>query len=162
MKAMFPGSFDPITNGHLDVIARGSRMFDELVVAIMTNSSKYALFSTEEKMMMVTDAVRPYSNVKVVAMADELTVKTAAKLGINVILRGVRNVDDFQFEQQIATMNRELDSRIETFLLPTSPEVASISSSIVKEIGRFHGDTAKFLPAKAQAMLEVKFNEKEK
>ena len=96
MKAMFPGSFDPITNGHLDVIARGSRMFDELVVAIMTNSSKHALFSTEEKMAMVTDAVRPYSNVKVVAMADELTVKTAAKLGINVLLRAVRNFADFQ------------------------------------------------------------------
>ena len=68
MKAMFPGSFDPITNGHLDVIARGSRMFDELVVAIMTNSSKHALFSTDEKMTMVTDAVRPYSNVKVIAI----------------------------------------------------------------------------------------------
>lgn len=162
MKAMFPGSFDPITNGHLDVIARGSRMFDELVVAIMTNSSKHALFSIEEKMSMVTDAVRAYPNVKVIAMADELTVKTAAKLGVNVILRGVRNVEDFQFEQQIATMNRELDSKIETLLLPTSPKVASISSSIVKEIGRFHGDTVKFLPAKAQAMLEVKFNEKEK
>ena len=127
MKAMFPGSFDPITNGHLDVIVRGSRMFDELIVAIMTNSSKHALFSTEEKMTMLADAVRTYPNVKAIAMADDLTVKTAAKLGVNVILRGVRNVEDFQFEQQIATMNRKLDSRIETLLLPTSPEVASIS-----------------------------------
>lgn len=162
MKAMFPGSFDPITNGHLDIITRGSQLFDELFVVIMTNSNKQALFSTEEKLAMVTDAVKAYSNVKVIAMTDELAVKTAVKLGIKVILRGIRNVEDFQFEQQIAMMNRELNSKIETLLLPTSPEVASISSSIVKEIGHFHGDTSKFLPAKAQAMLEVKINEKEK
>lgn len=161
MKAIYPGSFDPITNGHLDIIKRGSRYFDELIVAVMTNSSKKTLFSVDERLLMVSDAVKSFSNVKVVAVERELTVNVALRAGADVILRGVRDVDDFQFEQRMANMNRRLNKQIDTFLLPCSPENSSVSSSIVKEIAYFHGDISNLLPPKARLMLEVKINEKE-
>lgn len=161
MKAIYPGSFDPITNGHLDIIKRGSRYFDELIIAVMTNSSKKTLFSVDERLLMISDAVKSFSNVKVVAVERELTVNVALKTGAGVILRGVRDVDDFQFEQRMANMNRRLNKQIDTLLLPCSPENSSVSSSIVKEIAYFHGDISNLLPPKAQLMLEVKINEKE-
>lgn len=161
MKAIFPGSFDPITNGHLDVINRGSQLFEKLIVAVMTNTSKSAMFSINEKLEMIKDAVKDYSNVEVIAADHELTVKTAKKLGAGVILRGIRNANDYQYEQQIATMNRKFDSDVDTLLLPCSPSTAAISSTIVKEIAKFHGDLSEFVPLKAQEMLEEKINEKE-
>lgn len=161
LKAIYPGSFDPITNGHLDIIKRGSCHFEELIIAVMTNSSKKTMFSIDERLLMVSDAVKSLNNVKVVAFKRELVVNAALEMGVDVILRGVRDVNDFQFEQRMANMNRHLNSKIDTLLLPCSSENAAISSSIVKEIAYFHGDISTLVPLKAQSMLEVKINEKE-
>ena len=102
-----------------------------------------------------------YSNVKVIAVDHELTVTTAKRLEAKIILRGVRNADDYQYEQQIATMNRNLNSKIDTLLLPCSPENQAISSTIVREIAKFNGDLSEFVPLRVQEMLEEKINEKE-
>ncbi|UNL42887.1 pantetheine-phosphate adenylyltransferase [Ligilactobacillus agilis] len=156
MKAVFPGSFDPLTNGHLDLIKRASGLFEEVIVAIATNTAKQPLFSPQEKMTLVNSAIKDLPNVSAVAIPSDLTVNVARKLGAKAIVRGVRNVQDFEYEQGIAAMNKQLAPDLETILLFARPEYTLLSSSLIKEVARFHGDLAKFVPVEVGLALKKK------
>lgn len=156
MKAVFPGSFDPLTNGHLDLIKRASGLFEEVIVAIATNTAKQPLFSPQEKMTLVNSAIKGLPNVSAVAIPSDLTVNVARKLGAKAIVRGVRNVQDFEYEQGIAAMNKQLAPDLETILLFARPEYTLLSSSLIKEVARFHGDLAKFVPTEVGLALKKK------
>ncbi len=156
MKAVFPGSFDPLTNGHLDLIKRASSLFEEVIVAIATNTAKQPLFSPQEKMTLVNSAIKDLPNVSAVAIPSDLTVNVARKLGAKAIVRGVRNVQDFEYEQGIAAMNKQLAPDLETILLFARPEYTLLSSSLIKEVARFHGDLTKFVPAEVGLALKKK------
>ena len=156
MKAVFPGSFDPLTNGHLDLIKRASGLFEEVIVAIATNTAKQPLFSPQEKMTLVNSAIKDLPNVSAVAIPSDLTVNVARKLGVKAIVRGVRNVQDFEYEQGIAAMNKQLAPDLETILLFARPEYTLLSSSLIKEVARFHGDLTKFVPAEVGLALKKK------
>lgn len=154
MIAVFPGSFDPVTNGHLDIIKRSSRIFDQLVVLIMTNTSKKSLFSVDERKKLLQKAVAELSNVEVQAAADSLTVTAVKRLHAAVIVRGVRNANDYLFERDISLLNRRLDSQVETFLLPCSPKFSMISSSYLKEIASFGGNLDGLVPSFVEKTLK--------
>jgi pantetheine-phosphate adenylyltransferase len=143
-KAIFPGSFDPITLGHLDIVNRGVTLFDEVIIAIGENSSKDYMFSLEERKRFIVDAFKDNPKVKVVSYQG-LTTEFCKKIGVDFILRGLRNPADFEFEKAIAHTNRQL-SKVETVFLLTSTQTSFISSSIVREIIRFKGDYKKLVP----------------
>ncbi len=159
-KAIYPGSFDPITNGHLDVLERASRLFDELVVAIARDNQKESLFTVEERAAMIGDAVRALglSTVRVVPFHG-LLVDFAKSEGAITVLRGLRAVSDFEFEFQMALMNRKLDPRLETLFLMPREELTYISSRIVKEIARLGGDVGLFVPENVAGALRLKVRE---
>ncbi len=144
--ALFPGSFDPLTMGHLDTIERGSKIFDELYVGIFVNTNKHSFFSVEEKVKLVNDAVAHLANVTVISQETELTVTTAQRLGASFLLRGVRNMKDYEYEREIMEMNRHLDPNLETVFLVAKSEYSHISSSLIKEVLLFGGDVQKYLP----------------
>jgi pantetheine-phosphate adenylyltransferase len=144
--ALFPGSFDPLTMGHLDTIERGSKIFDELYVGIFVNTNKHSFFSVEEKVKLVKDAVAHLPNVTVISQETELTVTTAQRLGARFLLRGVRNMKDYEYEREIMEMNRHLDPNLETVFLVAKSEYSHISSSLIKEVLLFGGDVQKYLP----------------
>ena len=143
-KAIFPGSFDPITLGHLDIVNRGVTLFDEVIIAIGENSSKEYMFSLEERKKFIENTFKDNPKVKVVSYQG-LTTEFCKEIGVNFILRGLRNPADFEFEKAIAHTNREL-SKVETVFLLTSAQTSFISSSIVREIIRFKGDYKKLVP----------------
>jgi pantetheine-phosphate adenylyltransferase len=143
-KAIFPGSFDPITLGHLDIVNRGVTLFDEVIIAIGENSSKEYMFSLEERKKFIENTFKDNPKVKVVSYQG-LTTEFCKEIGVNFILRGLRNPADFEFEKAIAHTNREL-SKVETVFLLTSTQASFISSSIVREIIRFKGDYKKLVP----------------
>ncbi len=143
-KAIFPGSFDPITLGHLDIVNRGVTLFDEVIIAIGENSSKEYMFSLEERKKFIENTFKDNPKVKVVSYQG-LTTEFCKEIGVNFILRGLRNPADFEFEKAIAHTNREL-SKVETVFLLTSTQTSFISSSIVREIIRFKGDYKKLVP----------------
>ncbi|MGB2143213.1 MAG: pantetheine-phosphate adenylyltransferase [Flavobacteriaceae bacterium] len=143
-KAIFPGSFDPITLGHLDIVNRGVTLFDEVIIAIGENSSKEYMFSLEERKKFIENTFKDNPKVKVVSYQG-LTTEFCKEIGVNFILRGLRNPTDFEFEKAIAHTNREL-SKVETVFLLTSTQTSFISSSIVREIIRFKGDYKKLVP----------------
>lgn len=159
--ALFPGSFDPITLGHLDTIDQAAAIFDRLLVVVMTNTSKKPLFSEQERVDLIQDAVKDLANVEVLARPNQLTVRLAKELGAGVLVRGVRNSSDFLYEQQIAEMNRHLEPALPTALFLARGENAAIASSMVKEIAKYSGDVSQFLPAKAAAALKEKLNGKD-
>lgn len=140
MKVIFPGSFDPITNGHMDLISRASKLFDQVVVVISNNTSKHSLFTPEEKYHLVTKALSKFSNVSVELIQTDLTINVVKKFNADAIIRGIRNTRDFTYEQEIALMNKKLDSDIETITLFSNPEVSFISSTLVREISQFNLD----------------------
>ncbi|MGX7196122.1 pantetheine-phosphate adenylyltransferase [Enterococcus olivae] len=144
--ALFPGSFDPLTMGHLDTIERGAKLFDELFIGVFVNTNKKSLFSAEEKKQLVEKAVAHLPNVSVVSQETELTVKTAARLEARFLLRGIRSVKDYEYERDIMEMNHHLDSELETVFLIAKPEYSHISSSLIKEVLLFGGDVQKYLP----------------
>ena len=148
---MCPGSFDPVTNGHLDVIERGSRLYDELVVAVMVNDKKQGMFGLGERIELITEATAGCGNVVVHSFAG-LLVDYCRDVGIDTVLKGLRATSDFDYELQMAQMNRELQG-VETVFLPTNPEYSFLSSSLVKEVARFGGDVSRFVPAHVQARL---------
>mgnify|MGYP000037451275 FL=1 len=143
--ALFPGSFDPITLGHVDIITRALPLFDEIRIAVGTNSAKNYLFSLEQRIAWITETFADEDKVKVVTY-DGLTVDFALQEGVNFLLRGLRNPADFEFEKAIAQANREMTPELETVFLSTSARFAYISSSIVREVFNYGGDFTKFVP----------------
>ncbi len=151
-RAVYPGSFDPVTNGHLDVIERAARLFDEVLVAVAVNSAKSGLFSYERRVELLTEALVGYSNVRVTRF-DGLLVDFAQRSEAQVIIRGLRAISDFEFEFQMALMNRKLEGRIETMFLMPKEEYTYLSSRIVKEIARLGGAVHAFVPPNVEAAL---------
>ena len=155
--ALFPGSFDPLTNGHLDIIRRASHLFDELIVGVGHNTSKQALFTPEEKIHLISQVVADLPNVKVAVMHG-LTVQFMAEVGAKFIVRGLRNSKDFEYERDIAGVNSAL-ADVETILLLSQPENQNISSSMVKEIGSMGAENmAKFVPKVVVDALKERLN----
>lgn len=155
--AVCPGSFDPITYGHLDIIRRGAKVFDMVYVSVMNNSSKNPLFSVEERMSLIKEVTKDLPNVKV----DEhsgLLVDYAKAVKANAILRGLRAVSDFEYEMQITSMNRVLNDEIETFFIMTNSQYSFLSSSIVKEVSKYNGNISELVPPIVEAALNKKFN----
>ena len=144
-KALFPGSFDPFTAGHLNILKRALTMFDEVVVAVGINQDKRGFFDMEKKLSIIQEATKGLSGVSVISY-DSLTIDACRKLGIHHIVRGVRNMIDFETERSIADANRRLAPEIETIIIPTSQEFAHISSSAVRDILRHGGDYSAFIP----------------
>lgn len=145
MRGIYPGSFDPITLGHLDVIKRAAKIMDELVIGVLKNSVKAPLFTAEERVKLIQQVVQDIPNVKVQSF-DGLTVDFAKKIEAKILVRGLRAVTDFEYELQIAQTNRKLDDDIDTVFFTTNVEYAYLSSSIVKEIASFGGNITKFVP----------------
>ena len=144
--AIYPGSFDPITNGHLDLIERGSRLADRLIVAILENRQKKSLFSVEERVEMLTEVVRPFANVEV-GWFHGLLVDYVKERGANFILRGIRAISDYEYELQIAHMNRRLSPGVETVFLMAGEAYSFVSSQLVKEVASLGGNVAGMVPA---------------
>lgn len=153
--AIYPGSFDPTTNGHVDLIARASRLFDRIIVAVGTNTGKNPLLTVNERIQLLEEVVHSFDNVEV-ACFDSLLVDFAREQHADVILRGLRAVSDFEYEFQLAGMNRRLSPGLETIFLTPLEQHAFISSTMVREIVRFGGDVSKFVPEAAQKMLKRK------
>jgi len=152
IKAIYPGSFDPITNGHIDVIKRASRIFDQVTIAVSQNINKKSFLSEKEKIEAINLSLDGLKNVEVIAF-DSLLVDFAKTNNAQIILRGLRAVSDFEYEFQLAGMNKHLDKNIETFFLTPSEEFSNISSSLVKEILMLGGDISSFVPHKVEKIL---------
>ena len=142
--AVYPGTFDPITNGHSDLVERASKLFDKVIVAIASSSSKAPLFELEQRIEMAQQVLGEHANVEVCGFSD-LLVDFVREHNANVILRGLRVVSDFEYEMQLASMNRRLDNRIETVFMTPSEETSFISASLVKEIALHGGDVSRFV-----------------
>lgn len=145
IKAIYPGTFDPITVGHLDVIERAAKVYDKVVIAVMENRSKTCTFTKEERVKMIEKCVRKILNVEVVA-GDGLTVDLAERFGCRVIVRGIRAVSDYESELALATANMTLNSEIETVFFVSKPELSFLSSSVAKEIAYFNGKIDTYIP----------------
>lgn len=143
--AIYPGSFDPVTLGHLDVIKRSANIVDELIIGVLKNSEKRALFTADERVELIRQVTKDISNVKVEAFSG-LTVDFAKERGASLLVRGLRAVTDFEYELQIAQINHKLYPALDTIFFTTSVEYSYLSSSIVKEIASYGGDIRKFLP----------------
>ena len=155
--AIYPGTFDPITKGHLDIIQRASRLFDSIIVAVSNNIKKTPLFSLEERKNLIIDAVKNIENVRVETFSG-LLVEYAAKKEAHAIIRGLRAVSDFEYEFQMALMNRKLKPSLETVYLMPNEEYIYINSSIAKEVAAMKGDVNLFLPPNVAKALKEKFN----
>ncbi len=156
-KALFPGSFDPPTFGHLNVIERSSKLFDHLDIVIGYNASKKTLFSNEERLYMMRELTKDLSNVEV-HLHDGLTVEIAHTLNVSFIIRGVRNISDFSTEFDNSLLNKFLKKDIETLFLPTEPNFFAVKSGAVKEIASLGGDVSDMVPALVKKMLKEKFS----
>lgn len=143
---VYPGSFDPVTNGHVDIIERAAAIFDEVVVAVLHNPAKTGLFPVEKRLAMLADACAHLSNVRFDSF-DGLLVEYMRKSGAKAVIRGLRSMSDFESEARMAQLNRQLNEQVETLFLTTSPEYANLSSSVVREIGMFGGDISAFVPS---------------
>ena len=144
--ALFPGSFDPLTAGHVDLIERGASLFDELIIGVFVDTSKVNFFTGGEKVELITEALAHVPNVRVVAQETELTVTAAKKMGAQFLLRGIRSVKDYEYERDIMEMNHHLDPTLETVFLLANAKYSYISSSLLKEILHFGGDVEAYLP----------------
>jgi pantetheine-phosphate adenylyltransferase len=154
-RAIYPGSFDPVTNGHLDVIERARKLFDEVIVAVAYNEAKQPLFSLDERLELLRVTIGEHDYVSFAPMPG-LLVDFAIQQNATAVVRGLRAVSDFEFEFQMALMNRKLEARVETIFLMPKEEYTYLSSRIVKEIARLGGDVAKFVPAPVAAALRKK------
>lgn len=156
--ALFPGSFDPITNGHVETAKKAAQIFDKVYVVAMTNTSKHYLFTAEQRADFIRDALKDIPNIEVLEKPDMITVNLAHELHAKAIVRGVRNSEDFRYEQEIAGINKRLAPDINTILLFSSPENSFVASSMIKELARFNEDVRQFLPEKAAEALRKKLN----
>ena len=154
--AIYPGSFDPVTNGHLDIVERGLKLFDKLIVAIMHNPNKEGLFSIEERIALLTESLKKFSNIEIDTF-DGLTVEYAVQRKATAILRGLRALSDFEYEFQLALMNRKLKRNIQTVFLMTGFRWIYTSSSIIKEAARFGGNVNGMVPPLVHKRLKEKF-----
>lgn len=154
--AVCPGSFDPVTNGHLDIIKRGARIFDKVIVAVLNNQSKQALFSVEERVNLLTESTKDIPNVEIDSF-NGLLIDYLHHKGAKTILRGLRAVSDFEYEMQIASINRKLDEDVETFFLVASNQYSFLSSSIVKEVAKYQADVEDLVPEPVVSALKGKF-----
>lgn len=154
--AVVPGSFDPITNGHLDIIQRAADIFDVVYVAVMNNSAKKPLFNVEERIDLIQQVTKDMPNVKVESSSG-LLIHYAKEKNAHVIVRGLRAVSDFEYEMQITSMNRYLDHHIETFFIMTKNQHSFLSSSIVKEVSQYGGDIESLVPTIVNKALKEKF-----
>ena len=155
-RAACPGSFDPVTNGHLDVIERTSRLFDEVVVAVLVNKSKHGLFTTEERIDLLRQSTAEWPNVTVDSFHG-LLVDFCTANGIQVMVKGLRAVSDFDYELQMGQMNHSL-AEVETLFMPTNPLYSFLSSSLVKEVAMFGGDVSRLVPPPVLAALKDKLS----
>lgn len=156
MPALYPGSFDPITNGHLDIIARAARLFGHVTVAVASNDSKSALFSVEERVELIRQSVHSIPDVDVVSFHG-LLVDFAASRQSHVIVRGLRAVSDFEYEFQMALMNKSLEPELETVFLASREAFTYVSSRVIKEVARLGGDIRRLVPAPVAAALAARF-----
>lgn len=155
--AVYPGSFDPVTLGHIDIISRSAKLFDKLIVGVLVNSSKIPLFSAEERVNMLRDIVSEYPNVEVRSF-DGLLVEFARMCNATAVVRGLRAVTDFEYELQMSQTNRIIAPGIDTIFLTTNLNYAYLSSSVVKEVARYGGDISKFVTEPVKEQVLKKYN----
>ncbi|MEF9925212.1 MAG: pantetheine-phosphate adenylyltransferase [Raoultibacter sp.] len=155
-RAVVPGTFDPITAGHLDVITRASQLFDEVIVSVAASPKKQPLFSLDERVALARKATAHLSNVTVQCF-DELLTVFAERVGAHVVVKGLRAITDFEYEFQMTALNYQLNKEIETFFVMSPPQYMYLSSSIVREIACLHGDIDQFVPPCVKGALEAKF-----
>jgi len=155
-RAIYPGSFDPLTNGHLSLIQRGLKVFDRLIVAIANNPAKKPLFSVAERQALIAEAVNDDPRVEIDSF-DGLLVDYAKLQGVHTVLRGLRAVSDFEYEFQIANMNRNLDPEFESVFMMTGEDYFYVASSLVREVASFGGDVSRLVPPNVYAALRARF-----
>ena len=160
IRAIYPGSFDPVTYGHMDIIIRASALADELIVGVLSNNAKTPLFSAEERVKMLEEATGNLSNVKVVPF-EGLLIDFAEKMDAGMVIRGLRAITDFENELKMAQTNHKLSPKVETVFLTTSLEYAYLSSTVVKEVAYFGGDISQFVPENVKRMIQEKKIKKE-
>ena len=155
--AVCPGSFDPITNGRIDIIQRSAKVFDELYVVLLNNSSKHPLFTVDERIALIKEVTSHIPNVKV-DTSQGLLVDYAKSINADAIIRGLRAVSDFEYEMQITSMNKVLYDHLETFFIMTKNQYSFLSSSIVKEVAKYNGDVSELVPPLVNEALKKKYN----
>lgn len=155
LVAIYPGSFDPVTNGHLDLIARGAKIFDRLIVAVLRNTEKEPLFAVAERLEMLREATSRWNNVEV-DVFEGLLVEYARKKNAQVVLRGIRAISDYEYELQMALMNRKLEPKLETVFMMPAETYSYLSSKLVKEVFRLGGDISNLVPASVLDRLRAK------
>ncbi|MCR5355603.1 MAG: pantetheine-phosphate adenylyltransferase [Lachnospiraceae bacterium] len=155
-RAIYPGSFDPVTFGHLDIIERSSKMFDEVIIGVLCNSAKQSLFTVEERVDMIRKMTDKYDNVKVMSF-EGLLIDFAKEVDATIIIRGLRAVTDFDYEIQIAQTNKVEYDKLETIFMATSLQYSYLSSTIVREFASYGGDISRFVPEEIVPLVEDKF-----
>ena len=159
LKGIYPGSFDPVTYGHLDVIERSSKLVDELIVGVLNNKAKSPLFSAEERVRMLNEVTKDMPNVTVVPF-EGLLVDFARKMDAGLVIRGLRAITDFEYELQMAQTNHKMEPDVETVFLATSLDYSYLSSTTVKEVAAFGGDISQFVPGIVADLIEEKMNKR--
>jgi pantetheine-phosphate adenylyltransferase len=157
--AVYPGTFDPITNGHLDILKRSAKIFDKVIVLVAERSEKSTMFSLEERIDVIKKVIKKIKNVSVEPLQDELLSDFLLRRGIHFVVRGLRAVSDFDYELQMVLLNRELNPEMETVFIMGGKETIFLSSSIVREIALNKGDTSKFVPNEVLAMIKKKIGD---
>ena len=157
-KAVFPGSFDPMTNGHINIIQRAAKLFDEIDVVIAVNDDKKYLFSTEERLSLVQELIMPFRNVSVHTW-DGLIVEYAKQTGAKVLIRGIRNMNDFSYEFDLSLMNHNLNPEVETLYIPTDQKFLLLKSSAIKELAKLGGDVSGMVPENVKKALGRKYRQ---
>ena len=159
LRAIYPGSFDPVTYGHIDIMRRSCKIVDELIVGVLSNKAKIPLFSVAERVKMLKEVTKDLDNIRIVPF-DGLLVEFASRMNAGLVIRGLRAITDFEYELQMSQTNQKLDPNIETMFLTTSIEYSYLSSTTVREIAAFGGDLTQFVPEAVALELEKKMNTK--